>query len=304
LSPKVSGKSEKNIGIIGLGLMGLEIAKNLMTSGICVYGFDIDSKRVELFKKDGGKIVNKPSELLEKTRFIILSLPTSLVVKKVLEEDLKLTAETCRRDLIIIDTTTADPLITIEIAKKLEKTNVSFLDVTISGTPSMCARKEVILMAGGKKDILERCIPLLIKFSRKVFHLGPNGAGATMKLIVNLVLGLNRLVLAEGLSLARKAGLQVDTVLEVLKESAAYSKAMDMKGEKMVKGEFTPPQGKLAMHLKDVKLILELGERAGIPLFLSSFHAQVLRALIEKGRGEWDNSAIISFYNDLIDKTN
>ncbi|MFB0506677.1 MAG: NAD-binding protein, partial [Thermodesulfobacteriota bacterium] len=116
---------------------------------------------------------------------------------------------------------------------------------------------------------------------------------------VNLVLGLNRMVLAEGLSLGKKAGMDQHRLLEVLKQSGAYSKAMDMKGTKMIEKDFLPPEGKLAFHLKDVRLMLDLGKRLDFPLVLSSLHAQALASEVAKGRGEWDNSDIISFYEDL-----
>ena len=135
--------------------------------------------------------------------------------------------------------------------------------------------------------------------AQRMFYVGKNGSGALMKLIVNLVLGLNRMVLAEGLSLGKKAGMDQSRLLEVLKQSAAYSKAMDMKGTKMIEKDFLPPEGKLAFHLKDVRLMLDLGKRFNFPLLLSSLHAQALASEVAKGRGEWDNSDIISFYEDL-----
>ena len=123
-----------------------------------------------------------------------------------------------------------------------------------------------------------------------------------MKLIVNLVLGLNRMVLAEGLALGEKSGMDPHRLLEVLKQSAAYSKAMDMKGAKMITGDFLPAEGKLAFHLKDVHLMLDLGRRLNFPLLLSSLHAQALTSLIARGKAEWDNAAIISFYRDLVQR--
>ena len=121
-----------------------------------------------------------------------------------------------------------------------------------------------------------------------------------MKLIVNLVLGLNRMVLAEGLSLGKRAGVNTEQMLDVLKNSAAYSKAIDMKGQKMSRADFIPAEGKLAFHLKDVRLMLDLSRQLNFPLPLSCLHAQALTSLVAKGRGEWDNAAIISFYNDLV----
>ncbi len=136
----------------------------------------------------------------------------------------------------------------------------------------------------------------------QIFYLVKNGSGAQMKLIVNLVLGLNRMVLAEGLSLGKKAGIDQHQLLEVLMKSAAYSRAMDMKGIKMIEEDFLPAEGKLAFHLKDVGLMLDMGKRLNFPLLLSSLHAQALISQVAKGRGEWDIAALISFYNDLANE--
>jgi 3-hydroxyisobutyrate dehydrogenase-like beta-hydroxyacid dehydrogenase len=96
----------------------------------------------------------------------------------------------------------------------------------------------------------------------------------------------------------KRGGPAMQALLEVLKGSAAYSKAMDMKGDRMVKRELEPASGKLAFHLKDVRLMLDLGRRLNFPLMLTSLHAQALTSLVAKGMGEWDNAAIISFYDD------
>ncbi|MBA4423729.1 MAG: NAD(P)-dependent oxidoreductase, partial [Syntrophus sp. (in: bacteria)] len=151
----------------------------------------------------------------------------------------------------------------------------------------------------GNEETFGKCGPIFSALGRRTFHMGKNGAGATAKLIVNLVLGLNRMALAEGLCLAGKVGMDLHRTLEVLKESAAYSSAMDQKGLKMIEKEFLPPEGKLSFHLKDVGLMLDLGHRVNAPLILSSLHAQALRSEVAKGRGEWDNADIISFYEDL-----
>lgn len=173
------------------------------------------------------------------------------------------------------------------------------LDVTLSGTSKMCAEREITLMAGGREEVFKECEEIFQALGKETSFMGKNGSGALTKLIVNLVLGLNRMVLAEGLALTKRLGMDQYRLLEVLKKSAAYSKAMDMKGSKMIEKDFLPPEGKLAFHLKDVQLILDLGKRCNFPLLLSSLHAQALASEVAKGRGEWDNADIISFYQDL-----
>src|SRR3954471_2528988 len=127
--------------------------------------------------------------------------------------------------------------------------------------------------------------------AKRWFHVGPWGSGARTKLVVNLVLGLNRAALAEGLAFARACRLDLPAVLEILQSGAAYSRAMDAKGRKMIDGDFTP-QAKLSQHLKDVRLILEQGVQTGSRLPFSTLHETLLAELTDSGLGECDNSAV------------
>lgn len=288
----------QRIGFVGLGLMGNGMARNLLSDGFPLIGFDIDQSKTDAIIEAGGEGPDAPDRLAAQVDIIILSLPNSHVVDEVVKNSLKL-FETGRKGLILIDTTTADPVMSEVLATELREKGIEMLDATISGTSKMCVEKDITFMVGGEEDIFHACEPILSAMAQRMFYVGKNGSGALMKLIVNLVLGLNRMVLAEGLSLGKKAGMDQRRLLEVLKQSAAYSKAMDMKGTKMIEKDFLPPEGKLAFHLKDVRLMLDLGKSVNFPLLLSSLHAQALASEVAKGRGEWDNSDIISFYEDL-----
>ena len=289
---------KKRIGFVGLGLMGRGMVRNLLSVGFSVVGYDIDNEKMEALVGNGFQKAASLETLPPMVDVIILSLPNSHVVNDVVGNYLKL-FEVETKGLILIDTTTADPVMTGELALRLKKHGIEMLDATISGTSKMCAEKDVTFMVGGHEDAFKICEQILAVMGRKIFYMGTNGSGASAKLVVNLVLGLNRMVLAEGLCLARKAGMDPQRTLEVLKESAAYSKAMDQKGQKMVEKDLLVPEGKLAFHLKDVRLMLDLGHRVNAPLILSSLHAQALESEVAKGRGEWDNADIISFYEDL-----
>lgn len=125
----------------------------------------------------------------------------------------------------------------------------------------------------------------------------PRGSGARMKLVVNLVLGLNRAVLAEGLAYAEHCGLDGEAALEVLRDSMAYSRIMDTKGEKMLKSEYSP-QARLSQHLKDVRLILDTGSSTGAKLPLSTLHGELLEQVESRGHGGEDNSAIMRYFRE------
>jgi 3-hydroxyisobutyrate dehydrogenase-like beta-hydroxyacid dehydrogenase len=148
--------------------------------------------------------------------------------------------------------------------------------------------------------VFARCRPLLDAVAQRVHYMGPNGSGARAKLVINLILGLNRLALAEGLLFGLRQGLDGKALLDLLKDSGAYSRAMDIKGLRMLEGHFEP-EGKLAQHLKDVDLMLEVGHAAGAPLMATALHRQLLLAGVAAGLGERDNSSIVSVLRSLVE---
>jgi 3-hydroxyisobutyrate dehydrogenase-like beta-hydroxyacid dehydrogenase len=276
------------------------MAKNLLAAGFSVIGYDIDPDKTDALAREGCQKAASPEGIAPQVEVFILSLPNSNVVNDVVEGALKL-FEKGRKGLILIDTTTADPAMSAGLSARLRTIGIEMLDATVSGTSKMCAQRDVTFLVGGSESTFGECGDIFSALGKRAFYMGKNGTGAMAKLVVNLVLGLNRMALAEGLCLAEKAGMDPRRTLEVLQESAAYSKAMDQKGLRMVSSDFLPPEGKLAFHLKDVRLMLELGHKVNAPLVLSGLHAQALRSEVAKGRGEWDNADIISFYRDLAD---
>ena len=151
-------------------------------------------------------------------------------------------------------------------------------------------------MVGGERTVFDACGDVFAALTRSADYVGPSGSGAKMKLVANLVLGLNRAALAEGLALGRASGLEAEAVLSILKAGAAYSRVMDTKGEKMVSEDFST-QAKLSQHLKDVRLILSAGDRAGVTLPLSAAHRRLLETAEAAGFGNADNSAVIKAYD-------
>jgi 3-hydroxyisobutyrate dehydrogenase-like beta-hydroxyacid dehydrogenase len=158
---------------------------------------------------------------------------------------------------------------------------------------------EIIVMLGGDAAAVQSCDDLLRSFAKRSFHLGPCGAGARMKLVVNLVLGLNRAVLAEGLSFARACGVDPASALVVLKAGPAFSNVMETKGKKMLERDFDP-QARLSQHLKDVNLILAEAVKHGATTPLSELHRTLLEALDTAGFGDEDNSAILRAFDPRL----
>jgi 3-hydroxyisobutyrate dehydrogenase-like beta-hydroxyacid dehydrogenase len=270
----------------------------LLAAGYSVIAHDLDPAKVDAIVAAGGKKVVSPDQIAAAVDVIILSLPNSHIVNDVVRNSLKL-FECGRKGLILLDASTADPMMSKALSSELAAVGIEMSDCTISGTSEMAKVKDTVFMFGGKQEIFEQCIPLFQAMGREWVYMGAHGNGATIKLVVNLVLALNRMALAEGLTLAKKAGLDQLQTLEVLKKSAAGAKCMDQKGYRMVNQNFLPPIGHLSIHYKDVRLMLGLGASLDCPLPLLSLNAQALASEISKGRGEWDSSAIIMFYKEL-----
>lgn len=276
------------IGLLGVGLLGSALAERMLAGGLPVIGYDPDPAARERLHHLGGQAATSAAEIAGQTATIVLCLPDSEIVSAVVEKLLPgLSAES-----LLIDATTGDPDQTVAVAAKLAERGVGYVDATIAGSSDQARRGEAVLIVGGRAADVQRAQLVLATWSDRQFHVGPPGSGARMKLVVNLVLGLNRAVLAEGLSLAGASGIDPAGALEVLMATPAYSAAMDTKGPKMVSGDFTPV-ARLAQHLKDVRLIRAMAERQNARTPLSAVHEELLQRAVELGLGEADNSAII-----------
>jgi 2-hydroxy-3-oxopropionate reductase len=286
------------VGIVGVGLMGGWLAQHLLAAGYTVTVHDLDPAKVDAIVAVGGKKVASPDQIAATVDVIILSLPNSDIVEDVVRNSLKLFS-TGRPGLILLDASTADPLRSKALAAELAASGIEMADCTISGTSEMARVKDTVFMFGGKQSVYEQCIPLFQAMGREWVYMGANGNGATIKLVVNLVLALNRMALAEGLTLAKKAGLDAALTLDVLKKSAAGSKCMDQKGQFMVSENYHPAIGHLSIHYKDVRAMLALAAGLDCPLPLLAINAQALASQIAKGRGDWDSSAVMQFYKEL-----
>ncbi|HEY6166529.1 MAG TPA: NAD(P)-dependent oxidoreductase [Verrucomicrobiae bacterium] len=281
----------RSIGIVGLGLLGSALAERLRSARFRIVGFDVDAGRRREFAKLGGKSVNSAVEVFAACDGVLLALPDSNVVESVLRE----TAPQLRRGLRIIDTTTGEPDATARLGAKLARRGVRYLDATIVGSSAQVCAGDVLVLAGGKRADFVAARHVFGSFSKQTFHVGPCGSGARMKLVVNLVLGLNRAVLAEALAFAQRVSVSQKLALEILKAGAAYSRVMDTKGAKMLARDFRP-QARLAQHLKDVRLILQLGRKRSAKLPLSTVHERLLAALANGGFADADNCAIIEAF--------
>ena len=243
------------VGLIGLGLVGSALAERLLAAGQRVVGWDIDPGRVAALGANGGDVAGSVQEVFSSCRRVLLSLPSHREVADVIYA----AGASLSRGLTIIDTTTGDAASTQELARTLADRGITYLDATISGSSAQVRSGSVTLMVGGDAESFAASSDIFESIGRQTFHTGPAGTGAKMKLVTNLVLGLNRAALAEGLAFAGSSGLDLTLSLAVMRGSAAYSKTMDTKGERMIHGDFAP-DARLSQHLKDVRLIVAIGQ--------------------------------------------
>jgi 3-hydroxyisobutyrate dehydrogenase-like beta-hydroxyacid dehydrogenase len=273
------------VGVIGLGLMGTALTERLLDHNYRVAVWNRTREKAVPLLARGAEWSDNP---LTACRRVIISLYTTEVVEAVLTE-----LEAGLHDgQILLDTTTGEPHQTAALGARLAARGIHYLDAPISGSSEQTRRGEATVIVGGDRSAFEACADLWCVMGQRVFHVGPCGSAARMKLISNLVLGLNRAALAEGLAFAEALGVSPATALEVMAGSNAYSRAMDVKGRKMVERDFSV-QARLSQHLKDVRLMLDAAAAADLSLPLTGTHCRLMEQAEAAGLGEQDNSAII-----------
>lgn len=271
----------ERIGLIGVGLLGSAIAARMKAAGYEVAGYDLIPER-----RLGA---TSAQQVIDECHTTLLCLPTSDVVAQVIRS-LKIP-----KGAAIVDCTTGEPEAMARMGAELAKAGVDYIDATVLGSSAVVRKGGAVVMAGGPRAAFDAASPIFRTFSTRAFYLGGFGAGARMKLVANLALGLHRAVLAEALGFAQHYGISPTDALEVLKAGAAYSRVMDDKGEKMLHHDFTV-EAKLSQHLKDVRLILAAAASHGSKVPLSEVHRRLLETVEAAGYGEMDNSAIVMAY--------
>jgi 3-hydroxyisobutyrate dehydrogenase-like beta-hydroxyacid dehydrogenase len=293
ITDKPAEEHHPAVGVVGVGLLGKAIAGRLMQQGVTVAGYDPVA-----FREDGLRVCNSLAELIQSSHIIILCLPNSDISSRVIADGQKLFCE----HHTLMDTTTGNPEAMVAIGEKLRKQNVTYLEANVAGSSEQMREGAATLFVGGCAEAVELNASLLNALSTRWFHLGALGAASRFKLVHNMILGLNRLVLAEGLEFANSLGIDGGKALEILKQTPAFSTVMESKGERMVKGDFENPQARLSQHLKDVRLMIEAAKDSGAQIPLTTLHESLLEQSEHLGFGASDNSAIVQALKPEITK--
>ena len=280
--------NSNHVGMIGLGLMGTAFTQRLLEAGYSVCVHNRTREKAEPLIALGARWADNP--LAECDR-VIISLYTTDTVEAVLEN----LADGLRPGQILIDTTTGSPEQSADLCARLKTRGVSYLDAPFSGSSQQTRRGEATAIVGGEAEGFEKCHDLFECLAKSTIYAGESGNGSKMKLVSNLVLGLNRAALAEGLAFSRSLGLDDQAAFDVLTGTMAYSRTMDTKGKKMIEQDFAA-QARLSQHLKDVRLMIDAANEVGLELPLSTTHRHLLELAEASGYGEADNSAVIKAY--------
>lgn len=282
--------SRHPVGLIGLGLVGMALAKRLVQAGFPCTGYDLRPEACAAFTAAGGLAAASPADVANAAAVIVLAVFDTQDVVAVTEGHNGILEG--GTPAALIDCSTGNPDALAALANRLAARGIGFIEAPLSGSSTQIADGEATMLLGGDACVIQAHAAVLDALASRRFHLGGAGMGARAKLATNLVLGLNRAVLAEGLVFAEKLGIDPAQFLELVLASPARSDAAAVKGPLMVSGDFAP-QSRIRQHLKDVDLMLQQARDAHQRLPLSQVHAALMRAAVDAGDGELDNAAIV-----------
>jgi 3-hydroxyisobutyrate dehydrogenase-like beta-hydroxyacid dehydrogenase len=279
----------ERVGIIGLGLMGAALSERLIDADMPVIGFDIDSARCEKLKTSGGAVATSVRELARQCGIIIVAVYSGEQVEALFDE-LARGANSARP--IVVCTTTCAPDEITRFAQRATKAGIPLLEAPISGTSAEVRNGTAMALLAGDAGVIESANAILNILCPRRRHVGKIGDASRTKLAINLILQANRAALAEGIAFAEALGLDGHAFLAAARESAAYSRVMETKAEKMLTRDFRP-QSHISQTLKDAELILAEARRRDLVLPLAATQADLLRAAIALEGPDSDSAAVI-----------
>ena len=279
------------VGIVGLGLLGGAVASRLRAGGHDVVGYDIAADKVTALVALGGRAAPSAQAVAESAAAVCVVLPSLTSVEDVVLGPRGLAASGAA-GATIIQMSTISPALTERLAREVTAKGLAFLDCPISGTSAMVERGEGIVFVGGDPSVFGRWRPVLETILPRAVLVGRAGQAMVLKLVANLLVALHSAAAAEALLMARKAGLDLELVLDVLGRSAASSRMLEVRGPLVARGEF-PPQMKLDLFMKDLHLIQDAARSVGAPLPLTDVAERLYAAALQAGHGGADLSVVV-----------
>ncbi|NLJ58964.1 MAG: prephenate dehydrogenase/arogenate dehydrogenase family protein [Tissierellia bacterium] len=282
----------KNIGFVGLGVMGYPMAINIIKkTGKNVIGFDLVEEKRANFKEKGGISVENPEEVYRNCDVIFLCLPTNELVKSTIESVIN----TSSNGTIIIDMSSTNPTIIKELYLKAKNKGMHLLDSPVSGGEALAITGELAIMVGGDREIFEKVKELLMSIGKSVTYVGPSGSGDIAKLANNIIVAGYLGAFSEGFAFAVKAGMDPELLYKAIKDGAAGCVMLDQKMPKIYNRDFTPG-ARIAVHQKDLKNAAELAQKLNVELPITDMVLGYMKDLEADGKADEDQGALIKVY--------
>jgi 3-hydroxyisobutyrate dehydrogenase-like beta-hydroxyacid dehydrogenase len=280
--------AKKKVGVIGLGIMGGAFAQNLVKAGWHVVGYDIDPARRRAMAKAGVEIAADAKAVATEAQTIITSLPKpaalDATVKAIVE------AHVGPRVIVEASTFTIDDKVRAE--RTLRKAGHVMLDCPISGTGSQAKTKDLVVYASGDSKAIRKLKPLFAGFARAAHDLGAFGNGSRMKYVANLLVAINNVAAAEAMVLGIKAGLDPQTVLEMVTSGAGNSRVFELRAPMMVKDRYDEATMKISVWQKDMAVIGQFARETGVPTPMFDATVPVYNKAMKSGHAEHDTAAV------------
>ncbi len=288
-------KAEKmKIGFIGLGIMGLPMAKNLLKAGFGIVAHNRSRRAVDELAALGAESAACPKEVAEGSEVVITMLPDTPDVQEVLVGKGGV-LEGIRPGMIVVDMSTISPKASMELAQRFKGKGVAMLDAPVSGGQKGAVDGALSIMVGGDAEAFAKCMPIFNALGKTIILVGPSGAGETVKLCNQVICALNIVSMCEGITLCAKSGVDVETMIRVVSGGLGASNIISNLAPKILKGDMEPGF-KLRLQQKDIHLALQLAEELRTPLPVSGLAHQIFRIAEAEGLGEKGTQALIRAY--------
>ena len=285
------------IGFIGIGIMGYHMSRNLVEAGYSIVAYDINESAVNRLVELGAQKGQSGQQVAALSDLVITMLPDSPDVEKAALGPGGI-IEGAHPGLIFIDMSTIAPDISVKVAEKLAEKGVRCLDAPVSGGEVGAQKATLSIMVGGPQDLFDEVAPVFAVLGKTVTLCGPLGAGQTVKACNQIQVALNFVGMAEALVLGAKAGVDPEIIIKVLSGGYAQTRVMDVRGPKVIEGNFTPGF-KSKFHYKDLNIIMDTARRLHVPLPATAVAHELFSALLAAGGGDLDHSAIIKVIEAL-----
>ena len=287
------------IGFIGIGAMGKPMALNLLKAGHELYVFDVVAAAVADMVAQGGQACTSPKELAQKTEAVITMLPNAKIVESTLTGENGLLAGS-RPGQVFIDMSSVSAGSTKLMAKLAGEKGVGYVDAPVSGGVAGATAGTLTIMVGGSADDVAKVQPILQAMGKNIHHVGEVGAGDSIKVVNNLLLGINMAAVAEALVLGVKSGLSPQVMLDIIKGSSGRSYALEAKTPGFILKNNFAAGFAIDLQYKDLELAAETAKSLGMPLPLGSMAQQIFEMARAKGLGREDISAVIKVWEELV----